>query len=155
MGTVNDRLNRQHGLTLIELLITMAVIATLTAIAIGVYTNVTERAKVAKAIADLRIMDSEIGAFEGEHGRLPNDLAEIHHASLLDPWGRAYEYLPFAPNNLGARRKDRFLVPLNSTYDLFSKGKDGVSQPPLTSSASGDDIIRANDGGFFGRASTY
>ena len=145
----------RRGFTLIELLISIAVIATLTAIAIGVYVNVTERAKVAKAIADLRIMDGEIAAFEGDTGRLPNDLAEIHHASLRDPWGNAYEYLPFATGNMGARRKDHALVPLNSTYDLYSKGKDGTSQPALTSSASGDDIVRANDGGFFGRASTY
>lgn len=148
------RLNR-HGLTLIELLITMAVIATLTTIAIGVYANVTERAKVAKAIADLRIMDSEIGAFEAETGRLPNDLAEINHASLRDPWRNAYEYLPFAASNPSAYRKDRFLVPLNSTYDLYSKGKDGASQAPLTASPSRDDVVRANDGGFFGLASTY
>ena len=147
-------LNRR-GFTLIELLISLAVIATLTAIGLGIYANVTERAKVAKAVADLRIMDGEIAAFEGDIGRLPNDLAEIHHASLLDPWGRAYEYMPFDAGNTGARRKDYALVPLNSTYDLYSKGKDGVSQPALTSSASGDDIVRANDGGFFGRASTY
>jgi len=57
-----------RGLTLIELVITLAIIATLTAIAVGIYGNVTERSKVAKAIADLRIMDGEIAAFEGENG---------------------------------------------------------------------------------------
>jgi general secretion pathway protein G len=30
-----------------------------------------------------------------------------------------------------------------------------VSQPPLTAAASQDDIIRANNGGFVGRASDY
>jgi general secretion pathway protein G len=154
MGALKFRLNRD-GLTLIELLISMAIIATLTAIAIGVYGNITERAKIAKAIADLRIMDSEIGAFEAETGRLPTDLGEIHHDSLRDPWGNAYEYLAFAATNPSAYRKDRFLVPLNSTYDLYSKGKDGRTQPPLTANTSQDDVVRANDGGFFGLASTY
>ena len=52
-------------------------------------------------------------------------------------------------------RKDRSLVPLNSTYDLYSMGKDGQSQPPLTAKASRDDIIRANDGSFYGIAEDY
>ncbi|MFQ5988854.1 MAG: hypothetical protein ACE5K9_02950 [Candidatus Methylomirabilales bacterium] len=52
-------------------------------------------------------------------------------------------------------RKDQFLVPLNSDYDLYSKGKDGQSQPPLTAQARRDDIVRANDGGFVGLAPEY
>ncbi len=52
-------------------------------------------------------------------------------------------------------RKDRFLVPLNSDFDLYSKGPDRKSVPPLTAEASRDDIIRANDGGYIGLASEY
>jgi general secretion pathway protein G len=44
---------------------------------------------------------------------------------------------------------------LNSTYDLYSKRKDGQSSSPLTAKASRDDIIRANDGGYIGLASAY
>ena len=144
-----------RGLTVIELVIVLAVIATLTGIAVGIYGNVTERSKVAKAIADLQVMDGEIAAFEGENGRLPTSLAEINHSSLQDPWGNPYQYLVFDDTNPGARRKDRFLVPLNSTYDLYSMGRDGQSSPPLTASSSRDDVVRANDGGFYGLASTY
>ena len=46
-------------------------------------------------------------------------------------------------------------MPLNSTYDLYSMGKDGQSQSPLTAKASLDDVIRANDGGFIGLAAHY
>jgi general secretion pathway protein G len=144
-----------RGLTVIELVIVLAVIATLTGIAVGIYGNVTERSKVAKAIADLQVMDGEIAAFEGENGRLPADLAEIGHSALRDPWGNPYEYFDFNSGPPGNRRKDRFLVPLNSTYDLYSKGRDGQSSPPLTASSSRDDVVRANDGGFYGLASTY
>ncbi|MEE8106831.1 MAG: prepilin-type N-terminal cleavage/methylation domain-containing protein [Planctomycetota bacterium] len=56
---------------------------------------------------------------------------------------------------VGQARKDHFLVPLNSDYDLYSKGPDGKSSPPLTAEASRDDIIRANDGAYFGLASDY
>jgi len=56
---------------------------------------------------------------------------------------------------VGRARKDRFLVPINSDYDLYSKGKDGDSHPPLGAHSSRDDVIRANDGGFIGLASSF
>ena len=148
-------MRNSRGLTLIEIMIALAVIATLTGIAVGVYGNVTERSKVAKAIADLQVMDGEIAAFEGERGRLPNSLAEIGHSSLRDPWGNPYEYFDFTTGPEGNRRKDRNLVPINSTYDLYSKGRDGQTAAPLTASSGQDDVVRANDGGFYGLASTY
>jgi len=44
---------------------------------------------------------------------------------------------------------------LNSTYDLYSKGKDGQSKPPLTTKMSQDDILRANDGAFVDLAAMF
>ena len=149
-------LARQHqGLTLVELMIVLAIIATLVAIAAPLYADLTERAQVARAIAEIRILDSEIAVFEGVHGRLPTSLAEIGRSTLKDPWGNSYQYLEFGTAPSGQVRKDLSLHPLNSTYDLYSKGKDGQSQPPLTAKASRDDIIRANDGGYIGLASGY
>ena len=52
-------------------------------------------------------------------------------------------------------RKDRFLVPINSDFDLYSMGKDRISQIPLTAKASRDDIIRANDGAYIGLAYAF
>jgi general secretion pathway protein G len=52
-------------------------------------------------------------------------------------------------------RKDRFLVPINSDFDLYSMGKDGESVPPLTAQKSRDDIIRANDGAYIGPAYAF
>ena len=37
--------------------------------------------------------------------------------------------------------------PINSKFDLYSMGKDGVSQTQLTNKDSLDDIVWANDGG--------
>jgi len=62
---------------------------------------------------------------------------------------------PPSPNVMGQARKDRFLVPLNSDYDLYSAGKDGESRPPLSAQMSQDDIVRANDGAYIGLASQY
>ncbi len=52
-------------------------------------------------------------------------------------------------------RKDRFLVPINSDYDLYSMGADGESVEPLTAAKSRDDIVRASDGAFVGVAENF
>ena len=56
---------------------------------------------------------------------------------------------------VGQMRKDRFKVPINSDFDLYSMGPDGKSATPLTSKNSYDDIIRGSDGAYFGVASGY
>ncbi len=56
---------------------------------------------------------------------------------------------------MGQVRRDRFLVPINSDFDLYSIGKDGGSQAPFTAMDSRDDIVRANDGGYVGLASGF
>jgi general secretion pathway protein G len=75
---------------------------------------------------------------------------------MLDPWGRPYQYLKFPdkkhPPNA---RKDRFLVPINSAFDLYSLGKDGATAAPLTAAKSRDDVVVANDGGYIGLARNY
>ncbi len=46
-------------------------------------------------------------------------------------------------------------MPINSQFDLYSRGRDGASQPPLTAGPSLDDVVLANDGGFVGLAAEY
>ena len=146
---------RAHGgFTLIELLIVLAVIGILASIGLLLYANFTEQARIARAVADIANLGSEILTFEATNERLPNNLAEIGRATFLDPWGRPYEYLNVSLSP-GLARKDMALVPINTTFDLYSKGKDGASSPPLTASGSRDDIVRANDGQFIGLASNY
>jgi len=49
----------------------------------------------------------------------------------------------------------RFLVPLNSDYDLYSVGKDGASSPPIMAKPSQDDVIRASNGSYVGLAANF
>ena len=146
------------GWTLIELVILMAIIATLAGIAIPFYVDATESARIIKAVADIRVLEGELGVFEITNGRLPDSLDELGRGALRDPWDNGYEFLNYSTLNNGGKakmRKDRFLKPLNSTYDLYSKGKDGDSQAPLSARVSRDDVIRANDGAYLGLAAAY
>ena len=148
----------RKAFTLVELLIVIAIILTLAALAIPKMTAALEQARIARAVADIRSLQTEIAQYEITNGQLPPTLAAIGRDTLLDPWRSPYVYLNFAAAGGGVRgqqRKDRFLVPINSTYDLYSMGKDGKSQPPLTARASWDDIVRANDGGFVGLGSQF
>lgn len=152
-------LKRSAGFTLLELLIVVAIAGVLGAIAVPAMQDYIEKARIGRTIAEIRTLEKEIYLFRSENDdSLPDTLARINRAGLRDPWGHPYRYLRIAGADLkgkGALRKDRFLVPLNSDYDLYSVGPDGASQPPLTAKTSRDDIIRANDGGYVGRASEY
>lgn len=135
-----------------ELLAVVAIIGTLAALGIPKTQDAIERARVARAIGDIDAISVNLDTQDS----LPDGL-DFFGAVRLDPWGNPYQYNKFPPGKrvpLGARR-DRFLVPINTTYDLYSLGKDGDSAPPLTAGPSRDDVVRANDGGFVGLASKY
>jgi len=145
-----------HGFTIVELLVTVAIIFTIAAIAVPRYFSAIDEAKIAKAVADLRTIGTSIVGYEVVNRQYPTTLADVGYGETLDPWGQPYHHTNFANvNGKGAMRKDRFLVPINTFFDLYSIGKDGKSVPPLTASASQDDIIWANDGDFVCLASDY
>jgi general secretion pathway protein G len=144
-----------RGFTIIELMISMAIMVILAAMATLLITSYRERAQVARAMADLHTLQNEIDSFQIDKSRLPVDLSEVNWDTHLDPWDHPYQYTNFETVPKGKWRKDKFLVPINSGFDLWSMGPDGKSLPPLTAPVSKDDIIRANDGAFIGRASLY
>jgi len=141
-------------------MIVIAIIGCLSAIALPNYLKYKNNARIAVAVSDIRMIEKQIALFVFDNdGQLPNNLNVLTTIGIInDPWGNPYRYLRInggLPSAPGLARKDQMLVPVNSDYDLYSMGKDGVSQPAFTSAKSQDDIVRANDGAYVGLVSNY
>jgi len=123
----------RRGFTLLELLVVLAIIATLVAVvAPSLFQNVGD-AKVAAAKSQMEIFELALDAYRIDNDRYPSTdqglealrLKPVTGDSLrnwrgpylrkdvpLDPWGHAYGYRsPGAVNQ--------------TSYDLFSLGRDG------------------------------
>ena len=172
------------GFTLIELMIVVALVGVLASMGGTNYMHYVEKARVARSISELTSIALILDSFESGDGALPEDLAGIAD-QIVDPWGNPYQYLKISsglPPGIAATgqhslpsvsapggssggggggsimasvRKDRFLTPINTDYDLYSVGRDGRSQPPLQNKFSRDDVIRASNGSYFGLATNF
>jgi len=150
------RSRRARGQTLVEMMIVVMILMVLVAVAIGGYQNYKDRVRVSQAITDIQAMSVTIKHYLVDNQSLPDSLADVGLASKLDPWGHPYFYLDLtSQKGKGKSRRDRKLNPLNSDFDLYSAGKDGLTQTQLTAHNSRDDIIRASDGRFVGLASDF
>lgn len=168
------------GFTIVELAITLAIVGVLAATGVSRYQTYLDRARTARAIVELRGIAAKIQPFSDEAAAYPAALADVG-VTTIDPWGRPYQYLLIDGNlpagmasqngglpsvaaappgggggeTIALARKDRFLVPINSDFDLYSLGPDGESSAPLSASMSRDDVIRAANGSFYGLAAKF
>lgn len=133
VGKMSRQRHAQQGFTLIEIMVVVVIIAVLATLIIPNVIGRAEDARIAKAKADVRALDSALAMYRLDNGHDPSTdqgldalvkkpsgtpLAENwrkggYVRSLPeDPWGHAYQYL--APGQHG-------------DYDLWSKGPDGIS----------------------------
>lgn len=141
----------------------VALLATLAAVVMPNYLEILKEAKEQEATYEIQRLQRRIEEYKRVNGDYPPSLEALGGNLPLDPWGRSYRYLyiNIDPNARGRRewpkgvRKDKFMVPLNTDYDLYSMGKDGKTSAPLTARASHDDIVRAANGDYVGGASGF
>ena len=146
----------RKGITIIELMIVLSIIATLAGIAAPSYVQYFRKVKGAEVIDDIRAIERNIELYKEFYNSYPKTLADIGDVPN-DPWGNPYQYLAteHALNGKKDMKKDRNLRPVNTDYDLFSMGENGETKDRIDHKLSLDDIIRCNNGEFVGYARDY
>ncbi len=149
----NRNIRAPGSFTLINLMVSISIVALLASITIPSVDMLIQKFRVAAALADIGSMQIRIENFRTlNNGMLPTSLDVL--GTPTDPWGNPYQYINIEAGLTppGFWRTDLGLEPINSDYDLFSMGRDGDSVPPLTGKSSRDDIVRADNGAYVGLA---
>lgn len=136
--------NRQAGLTLIEIMLAVAILAIISAIAIPLYQGYVAEARIGTAIKDIRQMELILN--DRFLDNLPPASLAAVNLTLVDPWGEPYRY-----NTPAVPRSQSKGQPSNSApfdYELFSAGPD---RTPNTA----DDVMRGCNGSFAGVAADH
>jgi general secretion pathway protein G len=137
-------------------MIVVVILGILVSLAIPSGKRALDSARIGRAATELRGLETEIVDHHAQTGSLPNKLNDMGNGKQRDPWDRNYTYLSFKGKNPpGKARKDLFGLPLNSDFDLYSKGVDGKSSAPVNSAKGKDDILRASNGAYVGLASQF
>ncbi len=76
------------GFTLVELVLTMAIIGILAIIANDSYMSYRERVNYELAVADIRTIEQAIERYFVSQNQFPTTLDEV--SLLIDPWGNLY-----------------------------------------------------------------
>jgi general secretion pathway protein G len=140
-----------RGFTLVELIVVSAILGVLAVMAFPSYSAYMKSVKESRCMAEIRMLEKDIGAYTIDKNVLPDSLADIGRADLRDPWGRPYVYLKIAGGGGVTPYKDLLNKPFNTDFDLYSKGEDGNSTETLVGDPpeNMDDIIRT-EGGYVG-----
>lgn len=152
--TTSRRRGLRRAFTLIELIAAMTIIAVLSGTAVPPIAGSIDKAKVSRAVSDLRQIAQDLSALD----TLPATLDLIGRGGMRDPWGRPYTYVVLLPSGggpPGSPRTDRFSVAINSRFDVYSAGPDGLTTLGLTAVPSRDDVVVGGDGSYIGLAAKY
>lgn len=128
----------------------MAIVGILATMAITSIADFKDLTKTSRAAAEIRGLEKDIISYATDRVIFPadDDLAAVGRGGQLDPWGQPYIYKRTFYRS--------YIDPINSDFDLFSKGPDMISpDASIVGPGNEDDIVRGGDGSFVGTAKKY
>jgi len=148
---------RARGFTLVELMIAMAIVVLMVSVALPAYQSWRNKAKTRLAVQEIAAMSVVINQYGADNGgTFPDSLADVGLSTQKDPGGNLYEYTNLSAQGANSRRRqDKNVNPINTDYDLFSKGPNNDWQKQLDNARSVDDIVRGRSGAFIGLAADF
>lgn len=147
-----------RAFTLVELALVVLIFGISYGMLMPAFNHFADEAKIKTTEETVKELGVQIDAFYKTNGHYPDTLLEVFGYVPTDQWGNPYQYLRIDGGSVvdkGKIRKDKNLVPINSDYDLYSKGPDGQSVSPLTATTSKDDIVRGRNGDYIGLAESF
>jgi len=147
----------KQGFTLVELLFVVTIIGFLSTILAPSAQELIMKVRISRTVAEISALERAIGAYVAINHGYPVALTDIDGTVPTDLWGRPFVYTVLGTNPGDARINPHTGLPLNSliTFDLYSKGADGLTAPQLDAAGAEDDIVRALDGAYVGLASEF
>jgi len=148
---------RSHGFSLIEIVVSVAILMIVAAAAMPIYEGYANEARLARSIQDIQQIQLILNDIYEDGGSVPSLAAA--GINMVDPWGNPYRYLWLRGNPAkgikGKRRRDKSMNPVNTDYDLYSMGVDGQTSAQFVAKKARDDVVRADDGDFIGLAADH
>lgn len=81
----SQRMNSESGFSLVELLAVTAVLMFLSLFTIPIYHELTDKARLATSLEDLRVIEEALEAFQADYGHYPSRLGLLTKEGYLRP----------------------------------------------------------------------
>ena len=128
-GTRTNRKARQHGFTLVELMIVMVIIGVLAVVAIPSYVGAVRQAREAVLREDLHVMRSAIDAYTADKQKAPQSLDDLVQEG----------YLKSIPEDPMTKSKESWVTDTNSDLHSLDQTDPGIDNVHSGSQEQGSD----------------